>query len=466
MIVLTLWAFYSGSEHAARWNQATENYRLENEQNHLYLKLAFAAEPERYQFAEQIGRPLTPAEEGRAKVLQSMAGSALSMMNLTDCWKTWLPPSPLAALSGGESDRLPTSYLVKGSSVAGTLAVPRLMNPFRENTGLFDLSLLVVVILPLAVIAVLYDLVSREEELKTFKLLQMQSRSVSRVMLSRLGIRVAGLSLAISAPVFIGLLLTGVNVFEPLLLTKFLIWSLIVCLYAGFWAGLCWLVNAFHRPSMTNILILSVLWILLVFVAPSVFVHSLAKSTPVDSVEKLQQEEDRLTAESEQAQDDLLRQEEEYQGDITEELLAEWEERSERLMSDYEQQFQQTVASYHQQIETRIHQTRRWDWLVPALLMKESAAQLAGSSRQHFQGFARQTCEFIADYQQHFQAISQTHDELALEEIEQMPVYKNPDLEMRTDWPEVGRLLGVLFLQGVGLLLLGCLVHRSFTRQI
>jgi ABC-2 type transport system permease protein len=176
-------------------------------------------------------------------------------------------PRPLAALSLGGRDLHPFYQPVASRSLLRQLDPTELGNPQKLLAGHFDLSFVLVYLLPLLIIALTYNVLSAEAESGTLALLRSQPVSLARVLGAKLLFRfllvlgaVAGLT--VLGGLFQAVSWTGAGV-------ALLGWLGVATTYALFWFGAVALVVTFGQTSAFNALVLLGTWIGLVLVAPT-----------------------------------------------------------------------------------------------------------------------------------------------------------------------------------------------------
>jgi ABC-2 type transport system permease protein len=197
-------------------------------------------------------------QERRAR-LGSLAaasdGSASSGVRKAEAMDPWtvaygghvaaLPSTRLASLSIGQSDLLPQMI---GVSITNKQRVPEdrygFENPVHLAVRRFDMSFAVIVLLPLVVITIAYDLLARDREDGTLLLVLSQPVSAGTLLLGKLtprAVLLAGIPIAIVLATLVGrapdVLLSGR---ELLLLC---VWVMLVVGYMMFWLGAAALLN-------------------------------------------------------------------------------------------------------------------------------------------------------------------------------------------------------------------------------
>jgi len=200
----------------------------------------------------------------------------------TQYWDVLLPPTPLAALSVGQSDLYPGATQARMWSTPDKLfAQSEPQNPVNLQAGRFDLAFVVIYLFPLLILALGYNLLSAEKEEGTLALLLSQSASLSQVVIGKAIARVVLLSGFLIIVSLIGISIAGARFAGPVEAAQLSLWIAVVMTYGLFWQTLSVLVNLWNRGSATNALILAGVWLALVIVVPSLVNSATALLYPI-----------------------------------------------------------------------------------------------------------------------------------------------------------------------------------------
>jgi ABC-2 type transport system permease protein len=175
-------------------------------------------------------------------------------------------PSPFARLSIGQRDVNAYYLQLNAQNLYLQLFSAEIANPRKLLAGNFDLSFVIIYLLPLLIIACCYNLLSDEQERGTLPLLRLQPVSLPRIILYKLlfwlGITMA-LLLFISCFAFWR---SGISVMAA---GSMAWWLLINTSYAACWFALLLLINAFQSSSAVNALLSLGAWLLFLVVIPA-----------------------------------------------------------------------------------------------------------------------------------------------------------------------------------------------------
>jgi ABC-2 type transport system permease protein len=175
-----------------------------------------------------------------------------------------LPPTPLAALTAGQSDLLPSVLPLAPASLpslAGSFATE---NPHRLLIGRFDAAFAVIFLLPLVIIALMYALLTGERERGTLALLLAQPVTLRSLFAAKLVPRVLiilGL-LGLLAALFILTMPEGVGM-------RLALWLAVALSYTALWFALAAAVVSRRGSSATHAVTLAALWLVLGMLLPA-----------------------------------------------------------------------------------------------------------------------------------------------------------------------------------------------------
>lgn len=183
---------------------------------------------------------------------QAVAGDQLYYLG----FHTTRDPSPWAPIALGQRDVHAYNLKVRIHALQGQLYDADLDNPLLTSFGAFDLAFVIVVLGPLLVIALAWNLRSGEEEQGTLSLLRLQAASVWQLLAGRLVLRVALVVVTLLALLLVAAVWLGLP-FDATLLA----FVGLTTAYVAGWGLLAGLVAALRRASEFNLLVLLGVWI-------------------------------------------------------------------------------------------------------------------------------------------------------------------------------------------------------------
>lgn len=182
---------------------------------------------------------------------------------------TVLPPSPLASLSIGQTDVQPIYYKVTAHPALSFLNEAKIQNPLNVLAGSFDVAFVIVFLLPIFIVALTFDLMSKEKERGVLGLVLAHGVSKTAFIIAKGAARAFLIFFLLLIVGLAAVVLTEPDLASGALWARFGLWFLVVSLYAFFWFASALFVNALNKPSVTNGVILANLWLVFVVVVPA-----------------------------------------------------------------------------------------------------------------------------------------------------------------------------------------------------
>ena len=273
----------------------------------------------------------------------------------------------------------------------------QLQSPLTLLSGRFDLSFVVVYLLPLLVIALSYDLLSAEKERGTLPIAMTQPISIRQLFDAKL---VARLALVLVPFVLLAtaafLASADLSAERSLLFT---LWTLTATAYGLFWLAVAAFVNSSGRSSQTNAVILACLWLALVVIVPGVLNILVGTMKPTPSRLLYVTEMRSATAEASKRSGEVLAK---YYEDHPE--LAAADMRGGFLPAYFAQQreiearVRPIVDDFEWRLDAQQRLVRATSVLSPAVLVQESFNEIAGTGLARQRSFSTQTREFLAQW--------------------------------------------------------------------
>jgi ABC-2 type transport system permease protein len=320
-----------------------------------------------------------------------------------------MPPADLAPMAIGQTDLLPYYFRMTTDAKESVLAATELENPQRLLAGRFDLSFVVIYLLPLLILTLSYNLLSAEKEQGTLALALSQPTSLRTLVLLKIAPRLL-LFLALVVACAVGTAAAaGLPLASAATALKLLTWIGVVSLYALFWFALAIGVAALDKSSATNAVILAGAWVLLVVLMPSALNLVAEAWYPMPSRVRMVQAVREASDEATAAGSQLLAR---YYEDHPE--LAPTEADTEKAMSDFtavriavaddvERRVRPVLDQYAVQLEGQRRLVDRWRFLSPAVLVQDALNDIAGAGAARHRHFMKQVEAYHADWRAYFQ---------------------------------------------------------------
>lgn len=360
-----------------------------------------------------------------------------------------LPVSPFQVVAVGQSDLIPAVVAVDlaGADPRGTQE--EIENPIHLMSGPLDLAFVVTFLLPLLVLALSFDLFSREREGGTLALLLSQPISPRTLMLGKALARWGLLFGVVLVASLVALFAFG----GPPPLGRYLIWAGAVGVYLAFWTAMACLVNATGRSSARNAVALAFVWLVLVMLVPAGIQLTAGLLHPVPSrAELVGAERDASRVVQEQASAVLAQ----YYDDHPELLpegsvdAVDFQTRAFAVEQEVSRQVEPVRARHRSQLERQREVIRSFRWLSPAVLVHDAQVQLAGTGDDRLARFEADLADFHAGWVEFFGPAIYRNDRMGPEYLDRIPVWEFQDEGTREVWSRIAPgLLGMLLLTGL-----------------
>jgi len=316
----------------------------------------------------------------------------------------------LAPIAIGQSDMMPNYYRIGTRSKVEFMYDSEIESPWNLLSGHFDLSFVIVYLLPLLIFALSYNLLSSDREDGTERMLLSQSLGVGTLALGKLLPRAASV-LAVAGLLPAVLLLLFRPETRALGEAGMLLGAIgLVIAYGAFWFALAFAVNAMRLSSSANALVLIAAWAMLTLVAPVVLNLVAERAHPAPSRTELSIQTRAIQADNLRRYDDLFSGDYRYI-DEPETLQAkdgrivipprtmasflarrDMDARVDRLLD----RFDATLIRQQALVD-------RISFLSPAILTYEGLTALAGTDGKRYLAFREQVGAFHDDWRAHFE---------------------------------------------------------------
>lgn len=270
----------------------------------------------------------------------------------------------------------------------------QLQSPLTLLSGRFDWSFVVVYLLPLLVIALSYDLLSREKERGTLPIAMTQPISMLDLLdaktVSRLGLLLGPFVLLASAA-----FLASGDV-SPQRSTLFALWLSTAVAYGLFWIAVAVFVNASGWSSQTNAVILASVWLMIVIVVPGVLDVLVGTVAPTPS--RLQYVGEMRNAAAEASKNSaqvLAGYYEEHPELAAVEVEGGFLPAYFARQRAVERRVQPIVEGFESRLDAQQRLVRATSILSPAVLVQESFNDIAGTGLYRQRRFTRQARDFL-----------------------------------------------------------------------
>ena len=335
-----------------------------------------------------------------------------------------MDPNEFSFIATGQSDmythfKSPTVY---GNNFA--LDYSEMINPVQLLFGNFDLAFVIIYILPLLIISFTFNILSKEKELGTLRLLSAQPLSMINWLLQKTGIRFLIFNLISIVSLLFVIALFSPNSFGD----GFSMFGLVALLsaYNLFWFVLSCVINIKVNNSAKNALTLIGLWLIIVLVLPA-SINQIGNSLyPVPSRLKMINEIRSIKKENEESQnkimDEYLRNHPELAQQSDKDNFGFWHNyfASEKVM---EEKTKPILVEYEGQLKKQQDLISLFKYLSPAILVQQSLNNFAGTSEKHYNDYKKQVFEFSDKWRNYLAPMLFKNQKFTIKNYNEMPVF-------------------------------------------
>jgi ABC-2 type transport system permease protein len=320
-----------------------------------------------------------------------------------------LPYAALAPIAFGQSDLMPNYYRMSYRAKSNFMDDGELENPWNLLTGRFDYAFVIVVLLPLAILALTYNLLSGEREQGTLKLVVAQGGRTGALVLGKLAARALPILVVTVGVVVLFAVATrpvGVRtVYDLLVLTA------LVVLYAAFWFAIATWVNVLNRSSAFNAIVLMGAWVGLVLIVPIALNLAIQTAHPLPSRTEFATKNRLITIDGLNRYNDLLSADYRYvsepevlkpRADGTFDVQP--RRRAHFLLGrDVDQLLDAEREKFDRELKAQQKSVDRFGFVSPAIIAYESITSLAGTDSARYLRFQTQVDAFHREWKTFFE---------------------------------------------------------------
>lgn len=339
------------------------------------------------------------------------------------------PPKPLAPLSLGVSDIQPFHEQLKTAvEIVEQPNVP-VSNPFKLFAGNFDLSFVLVYLLPLLIIVFCYPVYAEEKESGTLPMLSVQGASLHFIIVYKLLFRFLLIAVVVSLLDLAAFRMAAGT--APLHGSEAALWWLVSMLYTLVWVSLSFFVIALRTSSSSAALLLAGAWLLLLLVWPSLGNMFVSLQYPVplrDDISSYRRHvtEDVWASNPKAVVDSFKANNPQYISliDASRDTLP----RSKQFVAGYydlvERRVRRAVATVEQAIDSRnraMEQISQWN---PVLYTQQQFNILAGTNMEGYREFKKQSALFQRKWQAFIYSFQLPDKKLNIDDLRNLPKFE------------------------------------------
>ena len=365
-----------------------------------------------------------------------------------------MQPETFSFIATGQSDmythfKSPTVY---GNNFA--LDYSEMVNPVQLLFGNFDMAFVIIYILPLLIITFTFNILSKEKELGTLRLLSAQPISTMKWLLQKMSIRYLIFTTIALLILLISIIFFSSEAFKDTSNLVHLL--LLIAGYNLFWFVLAYIINIKINNSSKNALTLIGLWLLIVLVLPAT-INQIGNSLyPTPSRLKMINDIRLIKKENEEKQNETmseyLRNHPEMVQGSDKEKFGFWHNyfASEKVM---EEKTKPLLAEYDLQLKKQQKLIDLFEFLLPAILMQQSLNKIAGTSEKHYNDYKKQVYAFSDEWKNYFVPMLFKQQKFAIENYQELPKFNYKNRIKNDVWLSIAVLMlisAIVFFQFAG----------------
>ena len=303
---------------------------------------------------------------------------------------------PLAGLCLGQIDLFPAYYGFHIQALAKQLGTNELANPMKLLAGNFDLSYVIVFLLPLVIVALFYTVYASEKESGTLFLLRSEPIALGMVLLGKGLPRVLVILGLVTFLLALGFVIHGVSLADHFGL--FFRWLWIIYGYSLLWILFMGIIVWLRQGSALSAILGLGGWLIFTVIAPALLNLFVSAQEPlpnraemIHAVRNLNDKNwntpksfvfDRFYADHPALN----------QGDTTD--FIKWYYASFTLL---DKEANRLKGTFEAQVKQRNELLEKWKWLAPAAWVHEKLSRTCGTDRRGHMAFLQEVHAFHED---------------------------------------------------------------------
>ena len=375
---------------------------------------------------------------------------------------TWMPLEPFALLAIGQGD-IYSNYkkIVLYFDASYEMTTQELVSPIEQVFGQLDLAFIWVYLLPLIIIVTSFNTLSAERESGRLAIIASQPINVSYWVFVKSIVRLFAIFILTLFCTSILLQAFGADVFRYL--PGFIQLATYLFLYIAFWFLVSITVNLLGYTSGSSLIVLSSIWVLFVFLIPSI-VNQVGKELhPIPSrLEVVNHHQGMYNAMERNLDEELqslflLHPDWVSKDPVTKDLSNSTGWNINYLAKQYMAQIkhQPVSQSYEDKVDQRNTWLNQYRVLSPAMVLQGALVDMAGTSTRSYRSFLRQAQRYASAYRAYvFKGLFTNHG-FTSSEIRNLPTFEFDREELADhSMANILALLVYLFLPGLVILFL------------
>ncbi|WP_363350638.1 DUF3526 domain-containing protein [Methylocystis echinoides] len=366
-----------------------------------------------------------------------------------------LAPQPLALVAVGQSDLMSSAIKVTSGSKDAFLFADEIENPALLSSGATDLAFIVVLVYPLVILALAFNLLSGEREQGTLVMTLAAARRPGAALAGKLAARLV-------APIAVMFLASalGVGLFagwDALASTGFMRLAAVILVYGLFWAALAAAVDGLGQSSASNALTLVGAWVVLALLAPAAINSVAAYAYPAPSRIDMTLAARAAATDADKNRDAMLARYVEEHGSAP---RGGPREGTLRRIATQEAAFERVegvIAAHDAALGRQRALVDRLSYLSPTMLAYAALADVAGTGEARYRDFQDRLGAFHLDWRAFFLSRAKAGQAMTAQDYDSLPRFA-------ADGEAEGGVTAALLGMGLPTLLLALFAWRGFRR--
>jgi ABC-2 type transport system permease protein len=347
-------------------------------------------------------------------------------------------PEALSFISTGQSDMYTHFISPKVYGNNFTLDYSEMINPVQLIFGNFDIAFVLIYILPLLIIAFTYNVLSKEKELGTLRLLASQPISTKSWLLQKMTIRFIVFTILTSS--ILSVVITLFSIDGRLRFSEVMALHTLTTCYNLFWFIIAYVINVKVNDSSKNAITSIGFWLLSVLIIPATLNQIGGALYPTPSRLKLINEIRLIKKENEEQQNEImdsyLRNHPELAEGSNKDQFGFWHNyfASEKVM---EEKTKPLLTAYDTQLKKQQKLIMNFQFLSPAILMQQSLNKIAASSELHYNDYKSQVFEFSKKWRNYLTPMLFKEQKFTMFNYNELPRFKYINRIANNVWTNV-----------------------------
>ncbi|WP_299553684.1 ABC transporter permease subunit [Seonamhaeicola sp.] len=367
-----------------------------------------------------------------------------------------MSPNSMSAIAIGQSDIFSDAIMPITVDDDFSIDFTEMTSSVQLLFGSFDLTFVIIYLLPLLIIAFSYNILSAEKERGALRLLASQPISIYKWIFQKMILRFFWLGIIMIIALVISFLISGINLFQ----IQFISLTGLILVYMLFWFSLSFFINLVGGSSAKNAAYLIGLWVFFVLLVPS-SINQIANSTyPTPSrnnlVNTMRTLKVAVSKKQDTVLDHFLRHHPELVAKRGSEDYGFWH----KYMASMDMvavEIDSLFSLYDEQLKGQQDYVNKWIWLSPSLVINKEMNRISGNSTADYQNFKNQALSFSRHWRNHLIFMLYSQLPFTTKDYDTLPKFTYKPLELKG----IGMRIAIQFILCILIGLLGIYMFKK-----